>query len=45
MDILYLFLIVITQAIVDKLELSEQDLERLYALQLVVHSIILHCPE
>ncbi|KAF8817475.1 hypothetical protein BYT27DRAFT_7199003 [Phlegmacium glaucopus] len=35
----------ITQAVVDKLELSKQDLEKLNALQLVAHSVILHCPK
>jgi len=35
----------ITQAIVDKLELSKRDLEKLYALQLVAHSVILYCPK
>jgi len=34
----------ITPEIVDKLELSKEDLEKLYALQLVVHSVILQCP-
>jgi hypothetical protein len=39
-----LFLIDITQEVVDKLDLSKQDLEKLYALQLIAHSVILHCP-
>ena len=42
---LYLFLADITQAIIEKLEFSEQDLEKLYALQLVAHSVTLHCPK
>ena len=39
------FLIEITQEIVDKLELSKQDLEKLYVLQLAAYSVILHCPK
>jgi len=35
----------ITQAIVDKLDLSKQDLEKLSDLQLVAHSVTLHCPK
>ena len=41
----YLFAIDITQEIVDKLELSKQDLEKLYVLQLAAYSVILHCPK
>ena len=44
-DNLYLFLIEITQEIVDKLDLSKEDLEKLYALQLVAHSVVLYCPK
>jgi len=35
----------ITQAVVDKLDLSKQELEKLSALQLVAHSIVLQCPK
>jgi hypothetical protein len=45
MIIPYLFAIDITQEIVDKLELSKRDLEKLYALQLVEHSVIMRCPK
>ena len=41
----YLFLIDITQEIVERLELSKQDLDKLCALQLVAHSVTLHCPK
>jgi hypothetical protein len=44
-DNTYFFLIDITQAIVEKLELSNQDLAKLSSLKLVAHSVTLECPK